>query len=749
MQKLSILSALLLPLLFFFAFTKTDASAAASSGGKLRGIVTDSTSGEAVAYANVYIKSLRLGSPTDNKGYYFIPAIPAGKYKIIVSCIGFRSKELTAEITEGEIKQLNIQLIPGSIKLEEISVLGNKSVRENEADLGLQKISIKEIQMMPTGVEADIFKVLQSSPGVSSTGDVTSRYFVRGGNSNQNLVLLNGVTVYYPFHALGIYSTIDPEMISGMEFYKGGFGPEFGGRLSSVLNVLTRDGNKNSFHASGTAGLLSGKASVEGPIPGGSFLVTGRKSYYARALKKFLNDQDAPFDFYDMSFKVNYANPAILYNGKFTVHGFMSQDMVKNGDPFKEDYSIKNQLFGLNWYQIWASPLLSEITLSSSNFEAEVLPNFSQSKPRNNFVHDFTNRFNFTYIYDSRDELNFGLENRFISTGLKMQNLYGRNISFDQSGYGLTGFANYKFYRYENVGFNLGMRINFASISELRPFLLEPRINVTYKPVPVLALKAGFGRYSQEMITVSNENDLISIFEPWTIIQPNIAASEATQLTLGLSYYLTENFSVDLEGYYKYLTNLSEANYNKYFVTDPDYINVNGEAYGFESLVKVQTSGMYLKTGYSLSWSFKIDPKGQLYIPKYDLRHSLNILTGYNLGAGFEVNATWFLNSGLPFSPVTGFYDRLNINDVWSFQDLSNFKASTIWDRRNLKRLTVYHRLDVGMSKKFTFGFARFTLDASIMNVYNRKNIFYFDRNTGKQVNMLPFLPSVSLKVEL
>ncbi|HEX2960786.1 MAG TPA: TonB-dependent receptor [Ignavibacteriales bacterium] len=749
MQKLSKLSVILLSALLFIASSKTFASADPLVGGKLRGIVTDTTNGEAIQYANIYIKNLRLGSPTDSKGYFFIPSIPPGKHVITVSCIGYKTKEILAEIKEGQITQLNIQLIPSSIRLEEVSVIGNKSARENEIDVGLQKISIKEIQMMPTGVEADIFKVLQSSPGVSSTGDVTSRYFVRGGNSNQNLVLLNGVTVYYPFHALGIYSTIDPEMISGMEFYKGGFGPEFGGRLSSVLNVLTRDGNKNSLHAAGTAGLLSGKASVEGPIHGGSFLVTGRKSYYAKALKKFLNDQEAPFDFYDMSFKVNYANPELLYNGKFTAHGFFSQDMVKNDDPFKEDYSIKNRLFGLNWYQIWASPLFSEITLSSSNFEAEVMPNLSQSKPRSNFVHDITSQWNFTYIYDSRDELNFGIENKFISTGLKMQNLYGKNISFDQSGYGLTGFANYKFYRYENIGFNLGMRVNFATISELRPFLLEPRINVTYKPIPTLSLKAGLGRYSQEMVTLSNENDLISIFEPWTIIQPNIAASEATQFTLGLSYFLTENFTVDLEGYYKYLTNLSEANYNKYFVTDPDYINVKGEAYGIESLIKVQTSGMYVKAGYSLSWSFKIDSKGVRYVPKYDLRHSLNILTGYDLGRGFELNATWFLNSGLPFSPITGFYDRLQIDNVWNVQDLTSFRGSTIWDRRNLERLTVYHRLDIGMSKKFNFGFAQFTLDASIMNVYNRKNIFYFDKNTGKQVNMLPFLPSVSLKVEL
>ncbi|MGE5400592.1 MAG: TonB-dependent receptor [Ignavibacteriales bacterium] len=746
MRKNLIIPAILL-LLSFLSLNNQQIFAAAR--GKLRGIVTDSTNGETISYANVLIKDTRMGSPTDTRGYYFIPSIPPGSYSVLVSCLGYKSKLLQVQISDGEIKQLNVQLVPGSIRMEEVSIIGEKSVRENEADLGLQKINIREIEMMPTGVEADVFKVLQASPGVSSTGDVTSRYFVRGGSSNQNLVLLNGVTVYYPFHALGIYSTIDPEMISGVEFYKGGFGPEFGGRLSSVLNVITKDGNKNSLHAAGTAGLLSGKVSAEGPIPGGSFLVTGRKSYYSKVLKNYLNNQEAPFDFYDLSFKVNYANPGFLNNGKIIAHGFFTMDRVNNDDPLKEDYNIKNNIWGLNWYQIWASPLFSSITLSSSTFEAEVIPNLSQSKPRKNTVNDLSSNWNFTYIYDSRDELNFGLDHKFLNTDLSMQNLYSKNISFNKNGYELSGYANYKFYRYENVGLNLGMRINFTSLSVLRPFLLEPRINVTYKPVPYIALKAGVGRYSQEMITISNENDLISIFEPWTIIQDNVAASEGTQFTLGMSTYLSENFTIELEGYYKYLTNLTETNYNKFLASDPDYINVNGESYGLEALIKLQASDLFLKTGYSLSWAYKIDTKGAKYYPKYDLRHSLNILTGYNLGAGWEVNATWFLNSGLPFSPITGFYDRLNIDDVWSVQNLNNFTSSTIWDRRNLKRLSIYHRLDIGVSKKFSFNFANFIFDASIMNVYDRKNIFYFDKDSGKQVNMLPFLPSVSLKVEL
>lgn len=735
---------LIIALLFLF-----NSNVFTQKSGSLRGFITDSTNGEAIAYANVVIKGVSKGSPTNTRGYYYIPSIPVGMQKVSVSIVGYKTREVEVKIQNDQIVQLNLKLVPMSLELTGLSIYGQKSVRENEMDLGLQKISIKEIEMRPSGIESDIFRALKNTPGVSSTGDVSSRYYVRGGGSDQNLILLNGVTIYNPYHALGIFSVIDPEMISNMEFYKGGFAPEYGARLSSILNLVTKDGNSNEYHATANASMLAGKLAVEGPIPDGSFIVTGRKSYYSNSLKKFLRDNETPFEFYDASMKVNYSNPAFLENAKFTIHGFISNDQVNSNNQLKEDYKVGNNLFGINWYQVWGSPLFSTISLSYSGYNAQVFPNLSEAKPQKNNLSDISSNWNFTYIYKDKDELNFGLQNTFLKTSLKLENIFGQNSSYDMSGQEMRGYANYKFYRFEKVGLDIGMRANLMSISQRGPFLLEPRVNFTYMPVPTLSLKAVIGRYSQEVATLSNENELISIFEPWVIIPSYLSPSEATHLIVGIQKYFTDKFSVEIEAYYKYMTNLLEENDKKTTISSYDYVNVDGESYGGEFMLKMQESKFYLTTSYSLGWAYKFNDDIK-YPPRYDIRHSVNLLLDYDFGEGWIASSNWIFNTGMPFTPIAGYYDRMQIDNSWLSDYLSGlFKSVIYWGSKNVGRLPSYHRLDLSLTKKFHFKFADCTFGASIINVYNRKNIYYFDKDTGEKVYMLPFLPSVSLKVEL
>ncbi len=719
----------------------------AQGTGTLRGFVTDSTNGESIIYANVIIKNSTHGSPTNTKGYYFIPAIPVGEHIVIISYLGYQKKEIEVKIVSNKITQFDVKLVPASIELNELSVVGEKSVRQNETDLGLEKITIKDIELVPAGVETDIFRVLQSTPGVSTTGDVTSKYYVRGGGGDQNVVLLNGATIYNPFHALGIFSVVDPEMISVVEFYKGGFAPDYGGRLSSILNIVTKDGNKNEFQGTAQASLLSGKVAVEGPIPYGSFLVTGRKSYYSEILKKYLNQKDAPFDFYDVSFKANFSNPNLDRNGKFVVHGFLSSDIVDNEDSFLEDYSVKNNIFGIGWNKVWSSPLFSEMFISYSGFKAEVMPNLGDAKPRMNEVTDITGDWNFTYIYDNKDEFHFGLQNKIISTNLSQQNLFGKNISYKQEGWDMNIFGSYKFYRWENFGLELGIRGKLIGLSKKRPFLLEPRASVTYRPISTLAFKFAVGRHSQEMVTISNEEELISVFEPWIIVPDYVAALQATHFIFGFTYYISDQITFELEAYYKDLINLLEENNQKFTAEFNDYINVDGEAYGLESMIEYQSSWFFTKASYSLSWAYKIKD-GNRFFPRYDKRHNLNFLAGIDFGGGWESSVIWNFSSGMPFTPIIGFYDRMDVIDAGNNFDFNHFIGATYWGEKNTQRLPVYHRLDFSIKKKFTFGFADITLGASILNVYNRSNIYYFDRRTAKRVDMLPILPSVSIKAE-
>ncbi len=257
--------------------------------GTLRGVVSDSTTSEALAFGNVIVLELNRGASTDSRGYFLIPQIPANKNLTLrVSYVGYLTKDISIRLTKGKVTQYNIALSPSTIQMQAVEKIGEKVIEKNETDISLQRMAIRQIEALPQGVETDVFRSLQYIPGVQSTGDVSARYFVRGGGSNQNLVLIDGITIYNPFHALGLFSVIDPDMINNIEFYKGGFAANFGGRLSSVLKISTNDGNKNKFGAKASSSFLTGKLLLEGPIPNGSFILTGRKSYSSSILKKIL-----------------------------------------------------------------------------------------------------------------------------------------------------------------------------------------------------------------------------------------------------------------------------------------------------------------------------------------------------------------------------------------------------------------------------------------------------------------------------
>jgi len=323
----------------FFIISANNNLFAQQETGTVRGVVTDSTNGEVLAFANVFIQSLNRGTSTDRKGLFFLTSIPPNRYyAVTVSYLGYKTKTEHVIVSPGKITEVDFELVPADVELETVEKVAEQIAKEKVTDVGLDKISIKDVERLPRGVETDIFRSLNFLPGVQSAGDISARYYVRGSNSNQNLVMIEGATIYNPYHALGLFSVVDPEMINSIEFYKGGFTAEYGGRLSSVLRLVTKEGNKNRYGGKASASLLSGKVLVEGPIPDGSFMITGRKNYSNDILKKFLNDKSVPADFYDFSFKVNYANDDVMEDGKFTVNGFFSADNIINDDPLKTDF---------------------------------------------------------------------------------------------------------------------------------------------------------------------------------------------------------------------------------------------------------------------------------------------------------------------------------------------------------------------------------------------------------------------------
>jgi hypothetical protein len=711
--------------------------------GTFRGNVSDSSNGEAIIYANVVLQGTNLGAATNTLGYYFITSVPVGEFQVTISCLGYRTFRSAIVVRSGEVTRLDARLVPANVQIEGLTVLGEHEAHRNASDLGLQKITTRELRMVPSGVEADVFRIIQSLPGVSSVGDVTSRFYVRGGGGDQNGILFNGATVYNPFHGLGMLSVIDPEMISVMEFYKGGFGADYGGRISSIINVVTKDGDKNAYGGSGYASLVSGKVMVEGPIPTGSFIVTGRKSYYGKYLNRFLHNQDAPFDFYDLSLKATSSSPLLGKDSKVSVFGFFSRDDVIRDDPFKSDYSVANNVYGINWYKVWSSPLYSVVSLSYSGLDAELKPNQGGATPKMNTVSDISANWDFTYIYETRDEMAFGVQTKSLKTSLALRNMLGRWIELVMKGSDFTLYGDYRFLRWETFSFTIGLRLKLAALSWGRPVPFEPRTSITYKPLPNLALKAAFGVYSQELTTLTDETEIISIFEPWVITPNKINSPHAFHYQAGLKYYFTESSTAELEGYYRTFVDLIEENDKKTLPRENDYMNVKGESYGVEVLLKRQGTDFFVQGSYCLSWAEKIK-RGTFLTPKYDSRHSINLLSEYTVGSGWSASIMWALKSGLPFTPIAGFYDRLES----STNVLGQYVEAIYWGEKNSQRLPYYHRLDINLTKQLELGWAKMTIGANVINVYDRRNIFYFDRNTGEQVFMLRFFPSLSIKVD-
>jgi hypothetical protein len=719
--------------------------------GNVRGVVADSTNGEALAFCSVYIPELKRGMTTDSRGIFLFTGVTANKrFTIITSYVGYSTKRQYFTVASGKMTQLKIMLSSSNINIKEVEVEGERVKRENATDISLQKITARELEALPKNVESDVLRSLQYVPGVQFTGDASARYYVRGGTNNQNLVLLDDAPIYNPYHALGIFSSIDPEMINSMEFHKGAYPTEFSGRLSSVLKINTKDGNKNKFSASASISFISAKALIEGPFPGGSFIITGRKSTSSEILKKFLNDKSYPIDFYDWSFKINYADPKVIKDAKFTLHGFFSGDNLLNNNPLKQDFKWSNNVLGFNYFQLSDSPLFYDISVNYSKFYGEVFPNSTPTKASFNDLHDVSAKVDIKYIYDSKDELNVGLKIQEIGTTLKLTNSSGFVSDLGSRGTEISVYAKYMFLQLGAFGADIGTRLNLTRMAGGGfAGLLEPRARFTLRILPEIALKGAWGVYQQELTTISDENEIIALYEPWIITPRYLNPSKSIHYTAGLETEFVKDFIMNFDGYYKKATDIAIVNDDKIFADDKDLVPGSSEAYGLEILLKNTRKNLNINVSYTLSWAF-ITVNGVRYVPRYDSKHNLSIALDYDFGAGWKASVSWVYNSGHPFTQIRGYYDKLNTDALFAGNlILQQYLPYILLADRNLARLPDYHRLDITLSKQFDLSFMKLYLDVSVINAYDRKNIFYFDRKTGERVNMLPLLPTATIKAEI
>lgn len=721
----------------------------AQDKGTIRGLVKESTTLESLPFGNVFLKELNIGASANNRGYFIIPSVPANKnYTIVVSYVGYKTQQINIFVKPDLITELEILLVPSSIQFETIETTEYLYKNENQLDLGKTVITPKELETLPKGVETDLLRSLTSLPGVQSTGDVSIKFNVRGGESNQNLIIIDGIPVYYPFHAIGLFSVIDPDVINNVEFFKGGFPANYGRAISSILKINTKDGDKNKFGVKLSASFLSAKALIEGPIPHGSFYFSARKSLSNDILKKFVNNNNLPVNFYDASIKINYSNPVFFSGSKFSFHGLMSEDNLKYAEENRPDYRWLNNNWGLKIFTVGEIPFFLDFGISISNYKNEIIQKHSTVKPKLNEVSDFTIAADFLYVLDNKDEVSLGVDVKSVSTSLFLINRLDYRADVGADGLGSNAYINYKFLQVPSLGIDIGTRFNLKDIAAKGDFI-EPRFNISYVLIPWLTLKSAFGIYQQDLTTIVDEREVLSLFDPVIIVPDYLRKSRSFHYVFGLSSKLSNNFSIDMESYYKKIVSSPSFNENKVLFTEPDLLQSTGESYGGELLSKFNTNRFDLTLSYTLSWSFK-EVDGIRYSPRYDSRHNFNLLLTINLPDNWKLSSNWAYHSGLPFTQQLGYYDRLSLNNfLYDYKIYGSLFPITYFGDKNSASLPDYHRLDFILSKKINLSFLKISVDVSAINVYNRKNIFYFDQTSGKIVNMLPFLLTTSVKVEL
>lgn len=745
----------------------------------VKGVVYEKSTGEPVAFCNVFLEGTSYGVSTDIDGYFNMTKIEPGTYTLVFSYVGFEDQKEKITLAKNEILSRRINMESGSVELDVVNVTAERAEQKTQIKASIVKITPKQITKIPAiGSEPDLAQYLQVIPGVVFTGDQGGQLYIRGGSPIQNKVLLDGMVVYNPFHSIGLFSVFDADIIRNADVYTGGFNADYGGRISSIMDISMRDGNKKRLAGKVSVSPFGSKLLLEGPLKrftpestnSASFIFSGKTSYLEQSSKLFYTYIDTaglPFNYTDLYGKISLNTG----NGsRVNLFGFRFTDQVRY--QAVSDLNWESNGLGTNFIIVPSgAPVLVKMDFSYSNYgialEEDPFIEGANMRQRSSSINGFNGGINLNYFLGD-NELVWGLEILGFNTKFNFNNGL-RSLKQEQN---TTEFASYIKYKYTlgKLLIEPGFRFQwYASLSKLSP---EPRIGVKYNITDYLRFKAAGGLYSQNLISANSDRDVVNLFYGFLSgpdnLQDEFDGREITHslqtswhTIAGFEVDLTNKINLNLEGYYKENTQLTNINRNKIFEDNadnhaiPDYykkdfIIEEGAAYGADLLLKYDYKKVYLWFVYSLGFVTRYDGVMN-YNPHFDRRHNVNLLASYNFGSNlnWETSVRWNLGSGFPFTQTRGYYEKVPTEEGIGVDYVtSNGDIGISYANLNGGRLPYYHRLDYTLKYKTALG-ENSMLEAmlSITNVYNRENIFYFDRIRYERVNQLPFMPSIGFSI--
>ena len=740
-------------------------TAVAQKSAIIRGNVYDKANGQPIPFANVILRGSALGATSDMNGFFQISNAPVGNQTLFVTFVGYDSIETPVAVTEGGIFYKSLYLTEADKSLETVEVSAKKDQQRSTAQVSKVTITPKQIKGLPsTGGAPDIAQYLPVLAGIISTGDQGGQIYIRGGSPVQNKILLDGMTIYNPFHSVGFFSVFETETLRSVDVLTGGFNAEYGGRISAVVDLKTREGNKKRF-----GGLISGspfqaKVLLEGPIlplknengNSVSFMFTGKKSLLPQTSKTLYDyakrdSTGLPFDYNDYYGKVSFVSA----NGsKMNVFGFNFKDAVNYTNIADLNWNTKG--YGANFTLIPTGlKMIVGGNVAYSKYDISLQE--KDPSPRSSAVGSFNAGLDFT-IFGDDSELKYGVDLSGFSTDLSFNSPLGFTYKQNENTTELAGYVRYRKVLKKVLVFEPSVRIH--SYTALGETSFEPRIAAKLNLTQHVRLKFSGGVFSQNLISTVSEKDVVNLFvgflsgpeeqffKPGSTEEVTSRLQKAVHVIGGVEIDVNKNLELNVEAYTKNFKQLIDVNRLKTKFTDPNYVSETGRAYGIDFTAKYEKDGFYLWSTFSHAFVDRFDGT-QTYPTNFDRRNNVNLLATYAFGQkkSWEVAARWNYGSGFPFTLTQGFFTNFNFKDgigtdvLTGNPDLGVLYSPT----RNGGRLPDYHRLDVSVKKIIHFTkYVKMEVLASATNAYDRRNIFYFDRIRFSRVDQLPILPSLA-----
>lgn len=712
------------------------------------GTVKDKKNGELLIGVSVKVSEDPAINVVANEYGFYSLSLPEGNYTLIISNPGY--KDFEQQIKVDQNIKLDLPLIPQETETKAIDEVVVTAIKKDKnltsAQMGAETLNIKNIEKLPVLFgEKDVMKTIQLLPGIKSNGEGSSGFSVRGGATDQNLILLDEAPVYNASHLLGFFSTFNSDALKDASIIKGNSPAQYGGRLSSVLDVKMKDGNNKDYNVNGGIGLISSRLSVEGPIQKekSSFIVSGRRTYADLFLKTSKDYKDNKLYFYDLNLKANYQ---INENNRIYLSGYFGRDVLGLGDTFNTDWG--NTTATLRWNSIISSKLFSNTSFIYSNYDYKIsLKNDDTVFDLNSKIRDWNLKQDFTWFAGNKHSVKFGL-----------QSIYHTLTPSSASGTTVSSFARNPRYSWENAVYinddykatekltiNYGARLSMFSVLGGDTFNtyengiltdskflekgkfgktyvnLEPRISANYRINEVSSVKGGYSRNTQNLHLLSNSNSG-NPTDQWIGSSYTVKPEIADQISLGYSRnFNSNNYELNAEVYYKDMKNQidfkngAQIGFDTGADVESELLFGKGRAYGLELIAKKKSGKLTGWISYTLS---KTERKinginnNEWYNARMDKTHDLSIVATYQLNPKWSFSGLFVYSTGNAVTFPTGKYE---LNGQTIFQ----------YSNRNADRMPAYHRMDLSATyepssnKRFrgswTFG---------IYNLYGRENAY-------------------------